>query len=387
MNKKKVLIFSTAYYPFVGGAEVSVKEITDRLRSDFHFDMITCRMDKNLPKFQVIGNINLYRIGTGNKFFDKLFVPFLGAIKSFKLSKKNNYLCFWVIMISWSGGGAYICNILRRIFGNKKIPIILNLQEGDSEEHLKYRWGGLLALSWKLALKYANILTALSSFLIYRAERLGWSGKSFIIPNGVNLKVFSKRFSKNDVLKMEYLLCKKKNEIFLVTSSRLTRKNAVDDIIKSLTKMPRNISLVILGSGEEEGYLRNISADLNVKDRVKFIGFVDQEKIPEYFSACDIFVRPSRSEGFGNSFIEAMSSRLPVIATPVGGITDFINDKETGIYCAPNNPQSIADAVEFILNNPELVRDIILKAEKMVKEKYSWENVSSQMLSVFNQIK
>ncbi|MCG2695311.1 hypothetical protein L6261_04530, partial [Candidatus Parcubacteria bacterium] len=59
---KKILIFSTVYYPFVGGAEVAIKEITDRI-GDIEFDMVTLRFDKNLPKFEKIGNVNVYRIG------------------------------------------------------------------------------------------------------------------------------------------------------------------------------------------------------------------------------------------------------------------------------------------------------------------------------------
>ena len=59
---KRILIFSTTYFPYVGGAELAVKEITDRI-SYIDFDMITLRFDKNLPIFERIGNINVYRVG------------------------------------------------------------------------------------------------------------------------------------------------------------------------------------------------------------------------------------------------------------------------------------------------------------------------------------
>jgi len=62
-NKKKILIFSTAYCPFVGGAEVAVKEITDRLGEDFEFDMITARLDNSLPRYEKIGNVDVHRVG------------------------------------------------------------------------------------------------------------------------------------------------------------------------------------------------------------------------------------------------------------------------------------------------------------------------------------
>ena len=59
---KKILIFSIAYHPFIGGAEMAIKEITDRI-GDIDFDLITLRFDKNLSKFERIGNLNVYRIG------------------------------------------------------------------------------------------------------------------------------------------------------------------------------------------------------------------------------------------------------------------------------------------------------------------------------------
>ena len=65
MNNKKILILSTAYYPLIGGAEVAIKEITDRIE-DIEFDLLTARMDKNLPKNEKIGNVNVISPPGGN---------------------------------------------------------------------------------------------------------------------------------------------------------------------------------------------------------------------------------------------------------------------------------------------------------------------------------
>jgi len=385
--KKKILIFSTAYYPFVGGAEVAVKEITDLLSEDFQFDLICAKFQKDLPASEKIGAVTVYRIGIGKPIFDKLLLPFSGAIKVWKLQKENSYFCFWSVMVSFAGGAGYICNIFRSIIGRKKIPMVLTLQEGDSESHLKYKWAGLINLSWKVALKRTDFLTAISNFLLRRAEMKGYSGHRAIVPNGVNMEIFSQSFSDVEKEKMKNLLGKKNNDIFLITSSRLSRKNAVDDIISSLLFLPKNFSLIVVGKGEEGKNLQKQVDILNLSDRVKFLGFVRQDDIPKIFSVCDIFVRPSRSEGFGNSFIEAMAARLPVIATPVGGIPDFIDDKETGIFCSPDNPKSVAEAIRFLVDNPELKWNIIDKAFERVGKKYSWDHIAEEMKeTVFGKI-
>ena len=106
-NSNKILIFSTSYLPFVGGAEVAIKEITDRI-SGVDFDIITSRFDFKLPKNEKIGNVNVYRVGFGFKTLDKLLLPFWGAIKTISLNNKNNYKYYFCVMVTFAHGGAYI---------------------------------------------------------------------------------------------------------------------------------------------------------------------------------------------------------------------------------------------------------------------------------------
>ena len=385
-SKRKVIIYSTAYHPFMAGAEIAIKEITDRLGPEFDFDLITARFDKKLPTYEKFGSIDIYRIGIGNRLFDKLWLPFGAFIKTWSLCGKKDYDAFWVMMVTFSGLGAYIYNAVGYFFKRKHIPIVISLQEGDSENHLKYRWGGLIALSWKVAMRQSDYLTGLSNFLLDRAVKNGYKKEMTLVPNGVDLGVFSREISpetKSDLLSK---FSKKENDIFLVTWSRLTYKNAIDDVINALKYLPDNISLIVMGIGEEGQKLQKLAYDIGVQERVKFLGFIQHENIPDYLSICDIFIRPSRSEGFGNSFIEAMAARLPVIATPVGGIPDFIDDNETGIFCAPNNPQSIVKSVNFILENRGIRDRIVENGWTRVNERYSWDSVALKMKTVFDRV-
>ncbi len=379
-NTKKILVFSTAYYPFVGGAEVAIKEITDRLGNEYAFDLITARLETTLPIEEKIGNVNVYRVGSGKSSLDKILLPFRGLRLVNKLVKENNYYCFWAMMVTYSSLSGFIYN-LGKI---KKVPIILTLQEGDSETHLKFGKFGLIGLSWKFVLRNTKILTGISNFLIDRAKKTGFKGQSFLVPNGVDLEVFGSKVSEESKNRVMNLLGKKQEDIYLVTTGRLTYKNATDDIISALEKLPKNVYLIILGKGEEGANLQKQADSLGVADRVKFVGFVEYKNIPEYFSVCDIFIRPSRSEGFGNSFIEAMAAKLPVIATPVGGIVDFVSDKETGIFCSPDNPQSIVKAVNLILEDGLLKENMVKNAYDNVYSKYGWDKVSIQMKDVFD---
>jgi glycosyltransferase involved in cell wall biosynthesis len=360
----RVLIFSTAYYPFVGGAEVAVKEITDRLGQDIEFDLITAKLGPKLDNIQKINAVTVYRVGWGVPILDKLWVPFGGALLALKLKKKKPYDAFWCIMASYSSGAAYISNILSQ----KKTPIILTLQEGDSEEHLRFRWLGLIDLSWRLALTRTTILTAISNYLLERGRQFGFVGGAVLIPNGVNVKKFEVPHTNRE-----------DGRVVLITASRLSVKNGIEDVINALPLLPDNVIFKILGTGELEDELKNKVEIMNLKGRVDFAGFVDHSQMPHHFSRADIFIRPSLSEGMGNSFLEAMAAKLPIIGTPVGGIPDFLNNEETGLFCKPNDPQSIVEVVKKLIDNPNLREKLIANGSALVKEKYDWNLIAKEM--------
>lgn len=385
---RKILIFSTAYLPLIGGAEIAVKEITDRLSQDISFDLITAKMRKDLPFREKIGNTTVYRLGIGIPFIDKLILPIEGALFARHLEKKNEYDAYWCIMVSFASGAAY----LKNIFSKRKTPIILTLQEGDSESHLRQRWGGLLHLSWKLALARTRFLTAISTYLLNRAKSLGFKGQEEVVPNGVDTLRFHRNFSKEELDEAEARIGKKNGDIIVVTVSRLVKKNAVDDTIRALAYLPQHVRLVVAGSGPEEETLRGIAERSNLLERVTFLGNVSHDELPRILAASDVFVRPSRSEGFGNVFVEAMASGIPVIATPVGGITDFMRDpaesnEPTGLYSNVDDPESVARAIKKLLENPALREQIVINASRMVGDKYSWDKIAATMKArVFDKI-
>ena len=380
MKSNKILLFSTAYLPFVGGAEVSVKEITDRI-PDIEFHMITAKMKRGLPFREKVGNILVYRLGIGVPIIDKLLLPFEGAMFVRHLQKKHEYSAYWCIMATFASGAAYIANFFNKV----KVPVILNLQEGDSESHLTYRWFGLLHLSWKMALKRTSFLTVLSNYLKERALRLGYKGQVEIIPNGVNVYKFEKEISKEGKMEMRKRWGVGEDDVVLITTSRLTKKNGIGYVIRALPKLSLNTKFVVCGEGELESELKNLAKELGVSGRVIFEGTVSHADLPKYLKSSDIFIRPSLSEGFGVSFIEAYASRVPVVATRVGGIADFLEDGKTGYVCDPSNPESVAQAVQRCVLDEN--RDLIIQnAYNMTREKYDWNLIASQMKGIFDRI-
>lgn len=176
----------------------------------------------------------------------------------------------------------------------------------------------------------------------------------------------------------------------LITTSRLVYKNALDDVIRALVLLPPNVQFVIYGSGPEEVNLKNLARELSVSERVLFKGYSAHAEIARAFATAHIFIRPSRSEGQGASFMEAMGAGLPIIATQEGGIADFLFDEKrnpdkptTGWAVDKDSPEQIAGAVKDIMTNPDKVARVRANALALVREKYDWNLIAPQMRDVF----
>lgn len=360
---KKVLIFSLAYYPFVGGAEVAVKEITDRFH-DCEFEMITCALTSGLPRFERVGNVSVYRVGGG-----KLFFPFLAFIKARQLHKKNGYNLIWSIMANRAGFAALF---FKHHF--PKVPFVLTLQEGDPLEDIKRKVRFIYPL-FKRIFTRADWVTTISSYLADWARDMGAQAPVTIVPNGVDMGKF-----KSQKLKVK----SNGEEKIVITTSRLVEKNGVGDLIEAMRYLPDNVTLWIIGSGPLEEELKMQITKLKIENRVKMFGFMSHDKMLEYLKQADVFVRPSLSEGLGNSFLEAMAVGLPIVGTPVGGIPDFLKDGETGLFCRPRDPKDIAKKVQRIIEDDTVGKSLVLRARELIECQFSWEIIAEKMSGIFN---
>jgi len=374
---KRVLIFSLAYYPHVGGAEIALKEITDRI-SDIEFHMVTMRFSPAEAREEKNGNVFVHRIGPpaggSASYLSKiLFIPH-AALAARALHQKQPFNGAWAMM-------SYMLFpiVLLRIIGLRN-PYLLTLQEGDPWEHMFKRWFILpFRPLLSVGFKNASAVQAISTYLAQWAKKMGYQGEVAIIPNGVDVTRFSN---------VQHTVS---NTTTLVTTSRLVHKNAVDIVIRALKLLPDTVRFLIYGTGPDEKKLKMLAKNLGVEGRVLFNGYIEHSELPQIFSTCDIFIRPSRSEGMGNSFIEAMAAGLPVIATQEGGIADFLFDAKlnpdkptTGWAVDRDSPEQIAEAVQDILAHPDQITRVTANAKKLVSENYDWNLISAQMRTLLN---
>ncbi len=398
---KKILVFSLNYYPrFIGGAEVAIKEITDRISpEEIEFHVVTLRVDSNLPVIERIANTFVHRIGPSRpnpsiadlKKFPlhllKHWYQFGAAFVALRLHRTYRFDGIWAMMAHSTGIPAGLFKTF-----HPEVKYLLTLQEGDPPEHIERLARPVWPL-FKRGFTKADALQPISTFLLNWGRKMGFAGASEVIPNAVNAKHFAQTYSAEQIAAMQEKIGKKPGEVFVVTTSRLVHKNAIDDMVRALPLLPENVHFLIYGIGSDEDMLKKLAQDLGVSSRAHFAGQIGHVEMPLALKACDIFIRASRSEGMGNSFVEAMAAEVPVIATQEGGIADFLfdakrnPDKETtGWAVDKDSPEQIAEAVRAITGSPEVVKKVTATAKELAFRKYDWDLIARDMKALFDRL-
>lgn len=382
---KKILIFSLAYYPsFVSGAEAAIKEITHRIDpGDIEFHVVTLLFDKSALRKEQIDNTIVHRVGFGGAYVSKmLFIP-LAALKARSLHKQIKLDGMWAMMTYMT-----MPLMLARWIG-VRVPHVLTLQDGDPYDKVFKRWFiKPLTPLIDAGFKKAKVIQVISEYLGTWPRLRGYGGEVVLVRNGANPKNFDQFYSDQELERVKQELGKQEGDFYLFIAARMVYQKAMDIVIKSLAHLPDNVKFLIAGAGPDEQMLRDLTKELQLEDRVVFLGALERDDVPKYRNTVvtDIFVHPSRSEGLGNSVLSAMAGRVPVIATRVGGFKDFVfdpqhtpNELPTAWVVEPDNEQQIADAVLGIMNHPKQVKERTANARALMETEYHWEAVANKM--------
>ena len=379
---KKILIFSLAYYPsHVSGAEVAIKEISDRISPEsIQFHMLTLRFDPSALREEQIGNVFVHRIGVGGAYLSKIFFVPLAALAAVRLHVKHRFDAAWTMMTYM----LFPLTIARML--GFRIPYIVTLQDGDPYERVFERWFiKLVSPILDSGFRDASIIQAISQYLAEWPVRRGYKGVVVVVPNGASIPS-AQDYPESELEEVRRSLNMKEGEVVLLSVARLVHQKAQDVVIRALPLLPSHIRYVVVGEGENREMLESLAKELGVAERVTFTGQVDRTMTAKYRKVSDVFVLPSRSEGQGISFLSTMVSGLPMVATQAGGIAEFLFDKKrnpdkppTGWAVDIDNYQQIAEAVEDIRAHPEEAARVAKNAKKLAHEKYSWDPIVEDM--------
>ena len=180
-----------------------------------------------------------------------------------------------------------------------------------------------------------------------------------ILPNGVNLSLFKKNIEEANKLKEKLNIT---NEKIILSVGRIVALKGFQDVIKILNKLD-NIKYLIIGKGEYLDNLKKLAKELNVENKVIFVGEVNHNELYKYYSMADLFIQPSLTkEAFGITLIEALACEVPILARNIGGMKEIVKEKNNGFLFEDD----LVDKIKLALNYD-------FKNLREYAKQYSWD--------------
>jgi glycosyltransferase involved in cell wall biosynthesis len=226
-------------------------------------------------------------------------------------------------------------------------------------------------LKWILGLTKVLVVLSDREFKAYRKFYL--HQKIELIPNAIDLAPYSTADKKN-------FNCQKLKLVYL---GALTESKGILETIEAMANLKANgnltgIKYIIAGSGKIAQQLRQQVNRLGLQDLIELSEPIFGENKINFWLSAHLFIFPSYDEGLPYTLLESIASGTPVIATPVGGIPDVIQDGVHGILVKPRDSAGIALAVLRLIKQPDLLKKMSLKCIERARERYGIERMVGQ---------
>ena len=376
-----------------GGLNIYLHEISNELGTKGHtVDIFTRRHDISDPlEIEINNNAKVVHLNAGDLAEEKHQMH--NYIDIFT-SNLINYVCEQNLQYDLIYSNYWMSGIVGKLISEKlKIPHIItfhtmgltkrsvNYLENESD----FRIDSELDLIKKSdAIVVPTYQEKENLILNYKSEN-----DIYIVSPGVDLEKFK---SKNKFKSREKLGLSQTSKI-LLSVGRLEPIKGYDVLINALSFL--NISddfdvrLLIIGgdskSQNELERLNSLKLKHGLSNQVNFLGAIDHDELPIYFSAADVFLMPSAYETFGIAALEASACNLPVIAPQVGGLKSVVKHCQTGFLSVNKSPESLTHYLEILLNNKPL-RELFGVNSRLHAMNYSWGKSSKDLISVFEDI-
>jgi phosphatidyl-myo-inositol dimannoside synthase len=145
-----------------------------------------------------------------------------------------------------------------------------------------------------------------------------------------------------------------------------------------LKAMP-DVSLLLIGDGDDRPRLEQLARDRGITERTKFLHGLTAEQLSACYANCDVFALPSRGEGFGLVFLEAMAHSKPLVGCAQGGIPDIVEDGVTGLLVPFGDTDRVGQALESLLSHPDEARQMGERGRQRVVKEFSFEHFQSSL--------
>ena len=328
-------MLTPSFFPNFGGAEVQALKLSKQLiLKGFNVFFLTIR-EKGLEKESSIDGVKVIRLKS------KLFYPLIFFINSltFLVKNRNSYD---ILHIHTAYSPMIVGALVSFFFGK---PVIVKI---PSRKQINYLVKSKIRLF--MVKHFISRYIAINKEIENKLIKIGINEEKIIhLPNGVEIN--------NNYVKKEI----NKNKFSVLFIGRLEKIKNISYLLKNWKKFSdvnSHSELLIIGDGNEQDNLKNISQDLGLVNKVKFMGKLNSEEILLSLNKSDVFVLPSLSEGISNSLLEAMSFGLVPVSNVEGNI-NVVQDHKSGLLFDLNLDFSLFEKLMLIESDLKLRKNYL----------------------------
>ena len=233
----------------------------------------------------------------------------------------------------------------------------------------------------RFGIERADAVTAVSHYLADETQRIFGTKKDIaVVPNFVDLD----RFRATPCPEANAL--RKSGEQMLVHVSNFRPVKRVLDLVEAFARLStrREVRLLMVGDGPDQGAAQQRAQDLGVGERVHFLG--SQEAVERILPCGDVFVLPSQYESFGLAALEAMACEVPVVATRGGGIPEVVEDGVSGRLFRAGDVGDLAAVLDEVLSDEPRRRRMAVAARERAKQSFSMTAIVEQYERVYRDV-
>ena len=376
----KIILATPVYPPEIGGPATYIKELALRLRGEHEVVIVAYASTS-----ERIDGTTLF-VASKRRPLPLRLLKYITLL--LKASRSADVI--YVQNAVASGLPAILVGMLRRI------PVVLKFvgdeawerasQERRTEKHLEEFLanpdGG-----WR-----TYVRMAIQGFVLRRADIV--TTPSLYLRDAI-VRTYG---IKNERAVVNYNAAEKDSEVpfetaptrhQLAATARLVEWKGLDGVIRAtaiLKKKYPDVKVVIAGDGPEEGKLKALSQELGVADRIRFTGRVSRAETWHLRKSSEVYVLNSTYEGLPHTALTSFAARIPMVATDISGTNEAVYNEISGLLVPPGDDNALAAAISRLFDDAALRAKLVVGAERILNEKFSWESHLKTLLRFFHSV-
>ncbi len=374
----KILQTPARFYPYTGGVENYVRDLSRELVELGHEVTVLCANEPMSEKEGFLDGIRVKRIPYIGKIANTNITPRLPI----EILREEFDVIHTHLPTPWSADWSAVAAAV------KGRPLVLTHHSDIvGRGRMDYIAKIYNNINQKLVLKRASKIIVTNPNVVESSQYLKlYAYKLEMIPIGVDAERFKPLEPQKKGGSEEPTI------LFISVLDKFHEFKGLDRLLMSmgviLEAVPK-ARLIVGGDGELLDHYKNMASSLGLEERVRFLGYIPEDEIVKLYNGCDLFVLPSvsaRQETFGIVLLEAMACARPVVGTEIVGVAEDVRRHGAGLIVQRKDEGALADAVIKLLKDEDLRLEMGTAARELAKRDYSWSQVALRMEALYEDL-